>query len=138
MEHQLTIGKLALKAGVNIETIRFYERRGLIHQPKKHRTFRYYSEDYISKIKFIKRSQALGFSLDETLHILEMHKNTKTKCSDVLRRAEQKLLQVDQKIADLKKIKKALNKIVNCCGDSSVSLKDCSILDQFMVDPKET
>ena len=133
MNESLTIGKLASAAGVNVETVRFYERKGLLRQPKKRGTFRYYPHDYIAKIQFIKRSQDLGFTLKEAKELLDLKLKDEAKCSDVLEKTEEKIGEINAKIKDLKQMKKSLEGLAKCCEDESVPLSDCPILDCFMV-----
>lgn len=132
MNEQLTIGKLASAASVNVETIRFYERKGILKQPKKQGAFRYYPEDYITRIRFIKRSQELGFTLNETKELLDLKIKNQSRCGDVLSKTEEKIKEINQKINDLKKMKKSLEGLANCCVDSNQPLSDCPILDCFM------
>ncbi|WP_419173064.1 MerR family DNA-binding protein [Halobacteriovorax sp.] len=131
MKSQLTIGKLADASGVNLETIRFYERKGILDQPKKQGAFRYYPNEYITRIKFIKRSQELGFTLSETKELLDLKIKNHAKCSDVLSKTEAKINEINEKIKDLKKMKKSLEGLATCCVDESQSLSDCPILDSF-------
>lgn len=127
-----TIGKLAQAASVTVETVRFYERKGLIKQPEKQSGFRYYPESDIHKIRFIKRAQELGFSLSETQNLLTLTLEDTTCCQDVLSKTQEKMEEVDKKIHDLQKIKTALANLKNCCDDPKVPLKECPILDYFM------
>mgnify|MGYP001500637120 CR=1 FL=1 len=136
MKESLTIGKLADASDVNVETIRFYERKGILKQPKKQGAFRYYPNEYIARIRFIKRSQELGFTLKETKELLDLKIKNQAKCSDVLSKTEEKISEIDQKISDLKKMKKSLEGLANCCVDSNQPLSDCPILECFM-DKKE-
>lgn len=132
MKESLTIGKLADASGVNVETVRFYERKGILKQPKKQSTFRYYPEDYITRIRFIKRSQELGFTLKETKELLDLKIKNQSKCSDVLSKTEEKIQEINQKINDLKKMKKSLEGLASCCVDTNQPLSDCPILDCFI------
>ena len=132
MKTQLTIGKLANASGVNLETIRFYERKGILIQPKKQGAFRYYPDEYITRIKFIKRSQELGFTLSETKELLDLKIKNHAKCSDVLSKTEAKIKEINEKIKDLKKMKKSLQGLATCCVDESQPLSDCPILDCFL------
>ncbi len=131
MKEKLTIGKLAEAANVNIETIRFYERKELIKQPQKVGSFRTYSDDYVQRVIFIKRAQELGFSLAEIGELLALRIKKASKCSDVLERAEQKIAEIDLKIKDLKRMKKSLKGLADCCEDTSLPLSECPILDCF-------
>ncbi len=132
MKEKITIGKLAAAANVNIETIRFYERKGVLKQPNKLGHFRYYPEEYITRIRFIKRSQELGFSLKETVDLLELKIKDQAKCSDVLTKAEEKISEIDKKIKDLKQMRKSLKDLANCCEDKSIPLSDCPVLECFI------
>src|SRR5436309_5094914 len=99
---RLTTGQLARRGGVNLESIRFYERQGLL--PKPPRTFsgyRVFSEDSVRRIRFVKRAQELGFSLREIKELLALRLEPGTSCADVRRRAEAKLSDIDRKISDL-------------------------------------
>lgn len=119
MKPSLTIGRLAKSAGVNIETIRYYQRIDLLAEPIKPASgYRCYPAEYISRIHFIKRAQQLGFKLKEVAELLQLGEG---KCSDVRSRAEQKRQQVDQQINDLKKLRHTLDKLIQTCrqeGDS--------------------
>lgn len=131
MKDFFTIGKLAQEAGVNIETIRFYERKELIKQPKKTGAYRYYSKDYIVRIQFIKRSRELGFTLKEAKELLDLKVRNHAKCSHVLEKTENKIKEIDEKISDLKKMKKSLKSLADCCVDKNQPLSDCPILECF-------
>lgn len=112
----LTIGQLARNAGVNVETVRYYERRGLISRPPRPSSgYRRYSEDTLTRILFVKRAKELGFSLKEILELLSLRVNPDTTCGDVKRRAEVKIADIEEKIRSLQKIKKALTRLVALC-----------------------
>lgn len=132
MKESLTIGKLADKSDVNVETVRFYERKGILRQPKKQGGFRYYPEEYITRIRFVKSSQELGFSLKETKELLDLKIKNQSRCSDVLSKTEQKIQEINQKISNLKKMKKSLEALASCCVDSNRPLSDCPILECFI------
>lgn len=132
MKEKMTIGKLAEAANVNVETIRFYERKGLITQPAKSGSFRYYPSEYVTRITFIKRSQELGFTLSEAKELLDLKIKNHAKCSDVLEKTQVKIQEIDNKINDLKKMKKSLKNLANCCEDWDVPLVDCPILECFV------
>ncbi|MAF78219.1 MAG: hypothetical protein CME60_08650 [Halobacteriovoraceae bacterium] len=128
---RLTIGKLAKSAEVGVETIRFYERKGLLIQPEKVGGFRYYSSDLATKIRFIKRSQQLGFTLSETKELLELSVQSTSQCKDILLKTEQKIREIDEKMKDLKRMKDSLSSLANCCEDKTIPLSECPILDCF-------
>ena len=132
MKESLTIGKLADASDVNVETIRFYERKGILKQTKKQGAFRYYPKEYITRIRFIKRSQELGFTLKEAKELLDLKIKNQSKCSDVLSKTEEKIQEINQKISDLKKMKKSLQGLASCCVDTNQPLSDCPILECFI------
>lgn len=138
MIEKLTIGKLAQAANVGVETIRFYERKGLIKQPAKDGGFRYYSSDVINRIHFIKRSQELGFTLQESKELLELKIKNHSKCSDVLSKTEEKIEEINQKIQDLKKMKNTLKDLANCCHSEDMPLSECPILECFITTNKKS
>lgn len=125
-KNKLTIGSLAKAAGVNIETIRYYQRIGLITEPRKPaQGYRIYPEDSFTRIKFIKRAQQLGFSLQEVAELLELGDG---KCRDVRVRAEQKREEIEKQIKDLKKLSSTLNNLIDSCSRSAKS-NHCAIVE---------
>ncbi len=109
----LTIGKLARKADVNVETIRYYERTGLIEQPDKPSGgFRHYDSAILERILFIKKAQTLGFRLDEIRTLLELSVG---HCAEIQSIAEDKLEDVQGKIQDLKQLETVLTDLVKQC-----------------------
>ncbi len=133
---KLTIGKLAKASDVGVETIRFYEKKELIVRPEKVGGFRYYSEELIHRIKFIKRSQQLGFTLKETKELLDLSLEEKSQWQDVLSRTESKISEIENKIKDLQRMKNSLLSLASCCEDSTIALSDCPVLDCFMDEGK--
>jgi len=131
MKDLLTIGKLAKACQVNVETVRFYERKGILQQPQKQGAFRYYSNEYITRIHFIKRSQELGFTLNQAKELLDLKIKNHSKCSDVLFHTKEKITEINKKISDLKKMKNSLEALANCCVDDNQPLSDCPILECF-------
>ena len=110
---KLTIGRLAKAAGVNIETIRYYQRIGLIAEPKKPlQGFRTYSIETAENIKFIKRAQRLGFSLKEIAELLSFGSG---HCEDIRQRAEQKRDRIDAQIDDLQTLRTTLTGLITAC-----------------------
>jgi MerR family mercuric resistance operon transcriptional regulator len=126
---KMTISQLARKAGINLETIRYYERRGLIPKPPRNASgHRQYSQEDIARTKFIKRTQALGFSLREILEILSLRMEPGKTCGDMKARVEAKIEDVGQKIDDLRQMREALLKLVSkCTGKGPIG--DCPILE---------
>lgn len=108
-----SIGQLAKAAGVNVETVRYYERRGLIEQPDKPTEgYRHYPEATAQRIRFIKRAQELGFTLEEITNLLTLND---TPCQEVQNMASQKLTSVRAKIADLCRLEIVLTDLLNQC-----------------------
>lgn len=125
----VTRGQLAKAAQVNIETIRYYEKRGLIPEPPRRESgYRQYAPDTVGRITFIKRAQGLGFSLREITELLSLRVDPGTTSADIKMRAEAKLTDIDTKLRDLKMMKTALMKLtVACRGRGPIS--ECPILD---------
>lgn len=126
-----TIGRLADESGVGVETVRFYERKGLIKKPSAKVGLRKYQEEDASRIRFIKRTQDLGFTLKEIKELLELNTNPRSTCSDVKVRADAKIKEIEEKLRDLLKIKKTLKELAEACGDSKQALSQCQILNCF-------
>jgi len=125
----LTIGQVARRAGIGIETVRFYERRGLIEDPPRTESgYRQYTEDVVSRLRFIKRAKGLGFSLKEITELLSLRLDPKTTCGDIKQKAEAKIDDIEGKIRSLKNMKKALTKLVATCSENG-SARECSILE---------
>ena len=123
---KLTIGKLAQQANVTIETIRYYQRKGLLDEPEKPATgYRQYPSQAISRLRFIKRAQQAGFTLKEILELLSLDNE---HCEEVQKIAEQKLLQIDQQLNDLTALRNALNNLVKGCQHEQ-STQHCSLID---------
>lgn len=130
MKSKLTIGKLAKAAGVGVETVRFYERKGLVQQPAKAGAFRLYGEDAATRIRFIRRAQELGFTLKETKGLVQLHQS-KASCYAVRKKSEEKIAEIEAKIADLEQMKAALRRISSCCARGGKNLSSCPVQDCF-------
>lgn len=129
MKQQFTIGKLATEAGVNVETIRFYERRGLLAQPEKELGgFRYYDDQAVARVRFIKRAQAIGFSLDEISGLMAL--NQSDCCRQTHDAATAKLAVVEERIKDLNQIRKTLKKLIKECEVEGGDLS-CPIIESL-------
>jgi len=132
-----TIGKLAKEAGVGVETVRFYERRGILNQPPKPtQGYRTYSQRDLVTIKYVKEAQGLSFSLDEVQSLFARAEGNATGfCSSVRAVARKKLLGVQKQIADLRKLEAKLQKfLVDCAANKGE--KNCPILRQIRACPK--
>ena len=129
----MTIGMAARESGVGVETIRFYERKGLIRQPPKPGAGRRrYRPEVIERIRFIRQAQQLGFALREIEELLSLEANPAADCSDVRRRALEKIEQVNARIAQLADIRAALTRLLAACPGSG-ALGACSILEALRV-----
>jgi MerR family transcriptional regulator, copper efflux regulator len=112
----LPIGKVARRAGIGVETIRFYEREGLLAAPARRDSgYRLYTEGVIGRIRFIRRAKELGFSLKEIKELLQLRRNSSSTCEDIREKAEAKIANVETKIAMLKKMKQALTELSAAC-----------------------
>lgn len=110
-----TIGALAETAGVNVETIRFYQRKGLMPEPEKpYGSIRRYGAGELARVRFIKSAQRLGFSLEEIGELLKLEDGA--RCSEARQLAEQKLVDVRQKLGDLQRIESVLAGLVARCS----------------------
>lgn len=126
----MTIGKVAREAGVGVETIRFYERTRLIEQPPKPRNsgFRSYPAETVARVRFIRQAQELGFSLREVRELLELRADPGADAADVRTRATAKLDDVSRKIAQLERIRGALETLIAACPGRG-ALRGCSIME---------
>lgn len=126
----LTIGKLARATGVNIETIRYYERAGLIAPPARTEgNYRAYREADIIRLSFIRRTRDLGFSLEQVRALLSISGDRDGDCGTVDAIAIEHLAEVDRKIADLKSLRRELADAVASCEGGTVA--ECAILEAF-------
>ena len=122
-----TIGALARAAGVNVETIRFYQRRGLLAEPNKPLGgIRHYEQADVARVLFIKAAQRIGFSLDEIAQLLNLDDGM--HCSEAREIAEHKLEMVREKLADLQRIEAALAQLVGRC-EASRGKVSCPLID---------
>jgi len=125
----LTIGQLAKAAKVNIETIRYYERRGLMPEPPRLESgYRQYSPDFVVRIRFIKRAQELGFSLKEITELLALRVDPQTSCSEAKRHAQAKIANIEGKIQTLQRMRQTLIELAAVCDEDGTT-GDCPILE---------
>ena len=128
----IKIGGLAGKAGVHLETIRYYQRLGLMPTPERdYGSVRRYGEEAVVRLRFIKRAQALGFSLDEVKRLLDL--STGEHCAETRTIAEQKKRLVEKKISDLRSIEVALDKLIRACGTGKKG-RGCPIISKLSTD----
>lgn len=125
----LTIGKVAARAQVSADGIRFYEREGLISPARKSVSgYRLYTEEAIRRLHFIKHAQRCGFSLAEIRELLALKAHDRACCNDVYRVAVEKKLQLEAKIRALETMSQALSRLIEICSRDSKPLDECPIL----------
>jgi len=116
MTFGLTIGQLAKAAGVNVQTVRYYERRRLlIPTDRKPSGYRLYGDEALGRLRFIKNAQALGFTLREVADLLNLRFTSMARCGDVQKKALAKLEQVEAKMRDLRALSRALRSLISTC-----------------------
>jgi MerR family mercuric resistance operon transcriptional regulator len=124
----LTIGKVAARAGVGVETIRFYERKGLIRRPvRRSRGFRRYPADAVERVTFIRGAKDLGFSLREIQDLLSIRDERGATCADMRERARAKIVDVDARIDSLRRMRKTLATLMHTC-DGTAPVAKCPIV----------
>lgn len=124
----LTIGQLAARCGVGVETIRFYERQGLLAQPgRPAHGYRRYPASSIERVLFLQRAKGLGFSLKEIAELLALRDEEASDCASIRERAASKVAMLEQRIASLQALREELETLVAAC-DGKGSLQDCRIL----------
>ncbi len=128
---RMTIGELADKAKVKIETVRYYERRGLLPEPARSSSgYRQYERDAIARIQFIKRAKLLGFTLNEIAELLLLRVDSPANCEDFQKKANDKRREIDAKIAALGEIKRSLDQLIMACEGREVT-GECPILERL-------
>ena len=128
--NSFTVGALADNASVNSETVRYYEKIGLMPKPKrKESRYRVYDESSLARLKFIVRAKQLGFTLKEIKELLELRIESKATCGDIKNLAGHKIEDIKQKIKDLQNIKKVLTKLIQQCVNEELSSEECPILE---------
>ncbi len=132
----LTIGRLAREAGVNLETVRYYERRGLLQKPPRSASgYRLFPSDAARRLRFIRRAQDLGFSLKEIRELLSLRVSRRTTSKDIRTRTESKIADIEARIKSLESMKSALRKLMNGC-EGCLPLSECPILESLDKEPR--
>lgn len=127
-EKLLKIGEVSRLSGVAVETLRFYERQGLLSEPsRKASGYRQYSEDVVTRLQFIKRAKELGFSLTKIAELLALGADSSATCEEVRQLATEKIEEVAGKIDDLLRMKNALEELVAACDERTSS--ECPLLE---------
>lgn len=127
----LTIGRLAREVGINLETVRFYERQGLLPAPPRSSSgYRLFPADTARRLKFIKRAQELGFSLSEIRELLALRMSPRTTSTEIRGRTEAKIADIERKIKSLDSMRKTLVKLARSCGGCA-PVSECPILESL-------
>lgn len=114
---RLSSSGVARQAGVNLQTLRYYERRGLLPRPARTRSnYRLYPEDTVQRLRFIRRAQGVGFSLEEIRRLLSARVRPGVRCEEISKLAEAKIRDLDVKLRDLSAMRRALGKLVSACA----------------------
>jgi len=133
----LRIGEVAKLAEVGIETIRYYEKQGLLAEPdRKPSGYRQYDESVVARLQFIRSAKELGFTLAEIKELLGLWFDAETRCVHVRQRAEQKVADIEDKIRTLQKMKRSLKKIISQCENRD-AVDECPLW-QGLVEPRRS
>jgi MerR family copper efflux transcriptional regulator len=127
----LTIGKVAKAANVHVETLRYYERRGLVPKPPRNLSlYRRYPKSTVRRVRFVRHAQAIGFSLREICELLSLRAAPTARYADLKRRADTKLRDIEEKIRALQAMHRALRRLVSQC-DGKLPTSECPILESL-------
>lgn len=130
---EMTIGKLAKATDCKPETIRFYEKVGLLPKPKRSGSgYRLYSEDYLRRLSFIRRGRDLGFSLDDIGLMLELAEDQDSSCQEISRLSRDRLSTIQEKLCRLQALSNELNRLIGQCNDGRVA--ECRIIEALTED----
>jgi len=125
----MTIGEVAAQSRVNIQTVRYYERRGLLATPRRTAAgYRRYQEDVVLRIRLIKRAQELGFTLEQITELLALRVRHGEACGEVSRQATVKIVVVQEKLRELENLKRGLERLVEACRRRAPTA-ECPILE---------
>ena len=130
----LNIGQVAKQTNVTVETVRFYEKQGLIAAPQRSESgYRKYPLETVKRVQFIQHAKEVGFTLRDIGELLALRQKPGTSCADIKLRATQKIEEVDQKIHDLNRIRDALGRMIMKCSGRG-DLSECPILEELELD----
>ena len=125
----MTRGLLARHAGIGVETVRYYESIGLLDEPRRTQAgYRLYEEGDLSRLRFIRRAKQLGFSLNDIRELIALRLDEGSDCSEVEHRAELRLADINERIRDLQRVQRGLEKLIDFCRANPVK-QDCPILE---------
>jgi MerR family transcriptional regulator, copper efflux regulator len=129
MTGSMSIGALAKQAGLSVETLRFYEREGLLEKAARNRSgYRAYGPDASRRLQFIRRAQDLGFTLAEIRELIALQANPANDCRDACTAATAKLAAVEAKLSDLERMRAELTRLINSCN-ADVPVMECAIIE---------
>lgn len=124
----MRIGTAAEQAGVNVQTLRYYERRGLLpRSPRRMSGYREFPDEAVRVVRFVKRAQDLGFTLDEIEELLKLRNDRRRDRGRVRTVAGKRVRQIERKIAELQAMKQALSHLIHCCEDGATL--ECPIIE---------
>ncbi|HEX6999627.1 MAG TPA: heavy metal-responsive transcriptional regulator [Gammaproteobacteria bacterium] len=124
----MTIGRLATVAGVNIDTVRYYERSGLLPPPRRRSSgYREYGAADVARLRFIRRAKELGFTLEEIRELLALSSDAQGDMQEVKSKAQARLRQVERKIAELQRVRRGLERLIEACPGRG-ELRSCPIV----------
>ena len=127
----LTIGQVAKKTDVGLETIRFYEREGLIESPPRRPSgYRAYPVETVARVRFIRTAKDLGFSLKEIGELLSLRVDPVGSCAEIRTIAESKITDIDERVRALQRIRRSLHKLVTAC-EAREPTSECPILESL-------
>ena len=128
-KERISIGDLAKGTGTKVVTVRYYEQIGLLPVPSRTAgNYRTYTNEHMRRLRFIRRCRDLGFTLDQIRDLLRLSSQKDEECADVDRITAQHLIEIEQKIFDLKRLAKELRRLNNCCQGNGI-IADCRILE---------
>lgn len=131
----LTIGILAELTGTSTDTLRYYEKLGLVKADKRSRSgYRLYGQDAVRQVRFIRGAKALQFTLEEIKQLLRLDASDEATCGEMLSRTEAKIVEAEQRIRELKEIKTVLGKLAKACPGGDAPTSKCPILDHLRDD----
>jgi DNA-binding transcriptional MerR regulator len=126
-DDSLKVGAVAKAAGVGVQTLHYYERLGLLPKPQRSTTnYRLYSSDAIRRVKFIKKAQAIGLTLEETKQILDLKERGRAPCGKVAELGERHLREIDMRLAELRKYRRALADALNDWRKEDTTERQCA------------
>ena len=128
-KERISIGDLAKGTGTKVVTVRYYEQIGLLPVPSRTAgNYRTYSNEHMRRLRFIRRCRDLGFTLDQIRDLLRLSSQKNEGCAEVDRITAQHLIEIEQKISDLKRLAKELRRLNNCCQGNGI-IADCRIIE---------